>query len=212
MSAAFLLTMIPVNLMKFVYYPANMHLMLLLCLKLGSTAQYRIQIFHYLVMVNLTSLIIMSGGSVLAFVKSNIYCICRFDLEHTNVKVLWLEMCLDKSISFILAVCYQPPKTNAQSHQQFIDAFSKALNFVLNDPDRIVIVTGDFNDLTLHKPIHLQSTFVRIMYSCGFHLLIQNPTRRNHILDRFLINTPSIAFNSSVLLSRELLAPLSLRA
>jgi len=48
-------------------------------------------------------------------------------------------------------------------------------------PDHIVIVTGDFNDLTLDKPIHLQSTFVRIMYSYGFQQLIQNPTRRNHI-------------------------------
>ena len=108
-------------------------------------------------------------------------------------------MCLEKSISFILAVCYQPPNTNAQSRQQFADAFSNALNLVLNDPDRIVIVTGDFNDLTLDKPIHLQSTFVRIMYSCGFHLLIQNPTRRNHILDWFLTNKPSFAFSSSVL-------------
>ena len=73
-----------------------------------------------------------------------------------------MELCLDKSISFILAVCYQPPNTNAQSRQQFADAFSNALNLVLNDPDRIVIVTGDFNDLTLDKPIQLQSTFVRI--------------------------------------------------
>ena len=98
----------------------------------------------------------------MAFVKSNIYCIRRFDLESPNVEVLWLEMCLEKSISFILAVYYQPPNTNAQSRQQFADAFSNAVNLVLNDPDGIVIVTGDFNDLTLDKPIQLQSTFVRI--------------------------------------------------
>ena len=30
-----------------------------------------------------------SGGSVLAFVKSNIYCIRRFDLESPNVELLW---------------------------------------------------------------------------------------------------------------------------
>jgi len=108
-------------------------------------------------------------------------------------------MCLEKYISFILAVCYQQPNTNAQSRQQFADAFSNALNLVINDPDRIVIVTGDFNDLTLDKTIHLQSTFVRIMYSYGFQQLIQNPTRHNHILDWFLTNKPSFAFSSSVL-------------
>ena len=135
----------------------------------------------------------------MAFVKSNIYCIRRFDLESPNVEVLWLEMCLEKSISFILDVCYQPPNTNAQSRQQPADAFSNALNLVLNDPDRIVIVTVDFNDLTLDKSIQLQSTFVRIMYSYGFQQLIQNPTRRNHILDWFLTNKPSFAFSSSVL-------------
>ena len=112
-----------------------------------------------------------SQGGTYTFVKSNIYCIRRFDLESPNVEVLWLEMCLEKSISFILAVCYQPPNTNAQSRQQFADAFSNALNLVLNDPDRIVIVTGDFNDLTLDKPIQLQSNFVRIMYSYGFQQL-----------------------------------------
>ena len=95
-----------------------------------------------------------SGGGVLAFVKSNIYCIRRFDLESPNVEVLWLEMCLEKSISFIFGVCYQPPNTNVQSRQQFADAFSNALNLVLNDPDRIVIVQGDFNDLTLDKHIN----------------------------------------------------------
>jgi len=70
------------------------------------------------------------GGGGLAFVKSSIciYCIRRFDLESPNVDVLWLELCLEKSISFILAVCYQPPNTNAQSRQQFADAFSNALN------------------------------------------------------------------------------------
>ena len=83
---------------------------------------------------------------------------------------------------------------NVQSRQQFEDAFSNALNLVLNDPDRIVIVTGDFNDLTLDKPIQLQSTFVRTMYSYGFQQLMQNPTRRNHILDWFLTNKPSFAF------------------
>ena len=137
----------------------------------------------------------------MAFVKSNIYYIRRFDLESSNVKVLWLEICLDKSVSFILAVCYQPPNTNAQSHQQFVDAFCSALNLVLNNPDRIVIVAGDFNDLTLDKPIQLQSTFVRIMYSYGFQQLIRNPTRCNHVLDWFLTNKPSFAFNSSVLSS-----------
>ena len=49
-----------------------------------------------------------SGGDVLAFVKSNIYCIRRFDLERPNVEGLWLVMCREKSISFILAACYQP--------------------------------------------------------------------------------------------------------
>ena len=107
MSAAFLLTIIPANLTKFLYYPANMQLMQLLCLKHGSTARYWIQIFHWLDRNR-------NGGGVLAFVKSNIYCIRRFDLESPNVQVLWLEMCLEKSISFILAVCYQPPHTNAQ--------------------------------------------------------------------------------------------------
>jgi len=79
-------------------------------------------------------------------------------------------------------VCYEPSNKNTQSRQQFADAFSNALNLVLNDPDSIVIVTGDFNELTLDKPIHLQSTFGRIMYSYGFHQLIQNPTRYDHIL------------------------------
>jgi len=62
-----------------------------------------------------------------------------------------------------------------------------------------VIVTGDFNDLTLDKPIHLQFTFVRIIYSYEFQQLIQNPTRCNHILDWFLTTKPSFAFNNSVL-------------
>jgi len=42
-------------------------------------------------------------------------------------------------------------------------------------------------------------TFVRIIYSYGFQQLIENPTRCNHILDWFLTNKPSFAFNSSVL-------------
>ena len=42
---------------------------------------------------------------------------------------------------------------------------------------------------------------VHIMYSYGFQQLIQNPTRRNQILDWFLTNKPSFAFSSSVLSS-----------
>ena len=45
-----------------------------------------------------------SGGGVLTFVKSNIYCIRRLDLESPNVEVLWLEMCL--KIYFIHALLY----------------------------------------------------------------------------------------------------------
>jgi len=50
--------------MKFLYYPTNMHFMQLLCLKHGSTAQYRIQIFHYFIMVNLTGLIVVGAEAV----------------------------------------------------------------------------------------------------------------------------------------------------
>ena len=64
-----------------------------------------------------------------------------------------------------------------------------------------MIVTGDFNDLTIDKTIQLHSTFVRIMNSYGFQQLIQNPTRRNHTLDWFLTNKPSFAFSSNVLSS-----------
>ena len=47
-----------------------------------------------------------NGGGVLAFVKSNIYCIRKFDLESPNVEVLWLEMCL--KIYFIHSCCVLP--------------------------------------------------------------------------------------------------------
>jgi len=97
-AAAFLPIVIVTNVMKFLYYPTNTHLMWLLCVKHGSTAQYLIQIFHYLVTVNLDDLIAVEMEVVFWLLLSRIFIAC-VDL---NVDVLWLEVCRDNRLTNVM--------------------------------------------------------------------------------------------------------------
>ena len=79
------------------------------------------------------------GGGVVVFVKDNINCKPRPDLQFGNVESIWLEINLKNKI-YLYGTFYIPPN----SSQHIWECFSQSLEMALNT-NKDIIVTGDFN-------------------------------------------------------------------
>ena len=115
------------------------------------------------------------GGRVLAYVKCNIFCQGGLDLECARTEMLWLECRTSKNISILIAVCCQPPGLDTQSKQHYCDSFCCALTLLPNT--HLILVAGDFNDPSLQRPPHRQSSLSRVLSYFGLQHWMNEPTR-----------------------------------
>ena len=83
--------------------------------------------------------------------------------------------------------------------QKFTDSLSTVLASLVVDPNRRVLIIGDFNDHSVFKPIQLQSNLFRTLSAFGFHRFINTATRDHMILDWALTNVPSAVLSHGAL-------------
>ena len=103
------------------------------------------------------------GGGVMAYVKSDILCTRKLDLEVAGIEIMWLDISLCNSKTLLLGVCYQPPNYNVTQKQNFIDCLSILINASLHNASKIVLLAGDFDDRSVDKPLPLQSELFRFL-------------------------------------------------
>jgi len=117
------------------------------------------------------------GGGVLAYVKNDIFCVRRCDFEPNDVEILWLELKTTNFRCLYIAVCYLPPNPNSLPKPKLTDSLSILLASLIVDPNRCVLIIGDFNEHSVSKPIYLQSKLFRTLSAFDFHEFIDTATR-----------------------------------
>ena len=144
------------------------------------------------------------GGSVLLAVKSNISCSRHPDLEEDICELLWAEIPLKNSGSYFLGVFYRPPS----SDMNYLEGLKRSLEKVTVVCDHTnIVLLGDFNfpdidwDLICPSQPNVLSHYFcdNIVNFYGFSQLIDEPTRRDAILDLVISNRPESIKNIQIL-------------
>ena len=68
------------------------------------------------------------GGGVCAYIKDGVPYIRRYDLESEDCEILWLEICLKCSNSFLVAIVYRPPASSKHLGDTFESSFDNVLS------------------------------------------------------------------------------------
>lgn len=128
------------------------------------------------------------GGGLLVFVRNEIPCIRRTDIEDSTLESIWLEVKIPNSKSFLLCNSYRPPS----SKTQWLASFNDTIDSALADEKECIIV-GDFNfDLLNDSP--LSNSWLDQMHSANFSQLVNCPTRVTPLsatlIDHVFTNTP----------------------
>ena len=79
-------------------------------------------------------------GGIVVYVKDNISCKRRLDLEIDRIECIWLEISL-KSKSVLLGLFYRPPNTPAS----VLDDIETSIDLAFDTNISNIIITGDFN-------------------------------------------------------------------
>ena len=83
------------------------------------------------------------GGGLIVYMKNDIECICRNDLEHDIAETIWLEIKL-KQKKIILAFIYRPPNEHTISYKTWSNYMDDAISSAYAE-DKNIIILGDFN-------------------------------------------------------------------
>ena len=123
------------------------------------------------------------GGGVCVFIKNDIPCIRRVDLESENLECLWLILQpkrLPRPLSGIaICVVYHPPGLAVPEHNDLNDYVINTIDQLQNKhPDYGLVILGDFNDFEIRTLITSQN----------LKQLVDQPTRESAILDLILTN------------------------
>ena len=133
-------------------------------------------------------------GGVLAWVKSNIVCKRRGDLEIPGIEAMWLEI-RSQNKKFFLCVIYRAPTCSAE----FWDLLQTNVNMVQEIDGCRIVITGDLN-ADPGTPAGNQLKLFCEANSLTTH--IKEPTRitphSQKILDQFITNVPLMVKSVSV--------------
>ena len=134
-------------------------------------------------------------GGVLAWVKSNIVCKRRHDLEILGIEAMWLEI-RSQNKKFFLCVIYRAPTSTAE----FWDLLQTNINMVQEINGSRIVITGDLN-ADPGTPAGIQLSLFCEANNLSSH--IKTPTRitphSQTILDQFITNVPQMVRSVSVL-------------
>jgi len=106
------------------------------------------------------------GDGVMAYVKRDLFCTRRRDLEQPGVKIMWLDFKLTHRNRLLIAVCYQPPNSAAADRSLFRMCCSNVINNFLNDASTTILFVGDFNDHSVGKPFQQQTESYFVYLTC----------------------------------------------
>ena len=79
------------------------------------------------------------GGGVVIYVRDNIYCKRRSDLELQGLEAVWIELSI-KSKKLFKGGCYRPPNSNAAYFDLLSESIDRAYNTNIID----IFILGDF--------------------------------------------------------------------
>ena len=148
-----------------------------------------------------------TGGGVAIYVRDNLPCTHRADLESANSECLWVEFRLKYGL-VLLGVYYRPPGQYAADRDLFIDELDLSITKALECNPKTLIITGDFNDRcqswnTDHSDSDLGLRLVNILSQNNLFQLINEPTRVNNVseslLDLMITDSPGYVLNSGIL-------------
>jgi len=115
------------------------------------------------------------GSGVMAYVKSDLFCTRRRDLEQSGVEIMWLDFKWNHRNRLLIAVCYQPPNSAAADRLWCRMCCSNVINYFLSDASTTILFVGDFNDHSMGKPFQQQTELFRLFNMFNFHQVIQSP-------------------------------------
>jgi len=139
------------------------------------------------------------GGGVRAYVKRDLFCTCRRDLEQPDVEIMWLDFKLTHRNGLLIGVCYKSPNSAAADRFSFHMCCSNVINDFLSYASTTILFVGDFKDYSIGKPFQQQTELFRLFNMFNFHQVIHSPTRWANNLDWFVIINSHLVIKSDVL-------------
>ena len=134
-----------------------------------------------------------SYGGVIIYVKENIPCKRRLDLEIHGLECIWLEIKL-KNKTILLSLVYRPPNSPAQTLADIENSIDLAYDTNIGN----IVITGDFNDFPDSAAQILNVDLERIAHWAAMWLVNFNPNKNEAMLiSRKIhrINHPVLYFN-----------------
>ena len=126
-------------------------------------------------------------GGVAVYIKNDIPCIRRTDLEILNIECVWVEIRLHGK-RLLVGTYYRPPNSDNAVLTNIENSIDLAIDTEISD----IIIIGDFN-LDMNKP-NTSNKINNICQQYNLHQLIREPThfteRSSSIIDLILVSDP----------------------
>ena len=113
----------------------------------------------------------LHGGGLVIYVKNNLICKPRDDLQVNGIEALLLEVKHEHQKPFLLVYTYRPPSSN----QNWTLEIENILEQVYTENKEILLL-GDFN-INLLETITYAQNWLQIMDAINLMQLVQTPTR-----------------------------------
>ena len=112
-----------------------------------------------------------NGGGLVIYVKENLRCSLREDLQVHDIEALWVEIKHESQKVFLLGYTYRPPS----SHQKWTTDFEVVLEQVYTENKEIILL-GDLNLNLLESNSHVHN-WLQTTESINLNQLVHTPTR-----------------------------------
>ncbi len=134
------------------------------------------------------------GGGICVYIKDDVPCKRRVDLENPDFECLWFSLrpeCLPRPLSgIVICVVYHPPGRTVQDHKDLDEYLINTTDQLRNkDPDHGLVFLGDFNDFDIRN----------ITSNHSLKQIVNQPTRGNAILDLIITNLHNLYSCPSIL-------------
>ncbi|WAR27003.1 hypothetical protein MAR_012707 [Mya arenaria] len=135
------------------------------------------------------------GGGLAVYVKQNVNCIRRLDLEGDDIEIIWLEIMPTKCKSFLIGSLYRHPESKV-AWKEIFDTHIE--NVQLEEKE--IIILGDINRDLLNSEIN--DEWSSYILSLGLKQLIKQPARESStsktLIDHIYTNCDQNICNVSV--------------
>ena len=119
------------------------------------------------------------GGGILCFVKNDVNCIRRIDIEDNNIECVWVEIKPKNAKSFLVGSIYRNPDSKVIWKSYFETHIEK-----VQLEDKEIILLGDLNRDLLNARINTDWT--DFTNSLGLTQLVEKPTRKTEFSETLI--------------------------